>query len=52
MLEVARIRLHQAGRPTMTEAYDGHRIVGMDLHRRRGVLAQMTADGKKLETSV
>src|ERR1700752_3966569 len=38
-------------RPTMTEAYDGRQVVGMDLHRRRSVLVRMTADGKKLETA-
>src|SRR5213592_2052413 len=45
------IRLHQARRPTMTEAYDGRQVVGMDLHRRRSVLVRMTADGKRLETA-
>src|SRR5215472_2617444 len=44
------IRLHQARRPTMTEAYDGRQVVGMDLHRRRSVLVRMTEDGRKLET--
>src|SRR5215831_17588511 len=44
------IRLHQAGRPTMMEAYDGRQVVGMDLHRRRSVLVRMTEDGRKLET--
>src|SRR5262245_31631144 len=44
------IRLHQARRPTMTEAYDGRQVVGMDLHRRRSVLVRMTGDGRKLET--
>jgi transposase len=34
----------------MTEAYDGRRVVGMDLHRRRSVLVRMTGDGRKLET--
>src|SRR6266536_4956703 len=43
------IRLHQARRPTMTEAYDGRQVVGMDLHRRRSVLVRMTMDGRKLE---
>src|ERR1700745_2968758 len=38
------------GRPTMTEAYDGRQVVGMDLHRRRSVLVRMTEDGRKLET--
>ena len=45
------IRLHQARRPTKTEAYDGRQVVGMDLHRRRSVLVRMTADGKRLETA-
>ena len=35
----------------MTEAYDGREVVGMDLHRRRSVLVQMTPDGRKLETA-
>src|ERR1017187_3156270 len=39
------------GGPSMTEAYDGREVVGMDLHRRRSVLVRMTADGKKLETA-
>ena len=34
----------------MTEAYDGRRVVGMDLHRQRSVLVRMTEDGRKLET--
>jgi hypothetical protein len=34
----------------MTEAYDGQQVVGMDLHRHRGLLVRMTADGAKLET--
>src|SRR6266536_173951 len=38
-------------RPTMTEAYDGRQVVGMDLHRRRSVLVRMTMDGRKLETA-
>jgi Transposase len=33
----------------MTEAYDGRKVVGMDLHRRRSVLVRMTKDGRKLE---
>src|SRR6202162_6211052 len=37
------------GRPTMTEAYDGRQVVGMDLHRHRSVLVRMTEDGRKLE---
>src|SRR6266567_4172980 len=51
MLEVAK---HPSppgkGGPTMTEAYDGRQVVGMDLHRRRSVLVRMTGDGRKLET--
>jgi transposase len=35
----------------MTEANDGRRVVGMDLHRRRSVLVRMTEDGRKLETA-
>jgi len=35
----------------MTEAYDGPHVVGIDLHRRRGVLVRMTGDGRKLETA-
>jgi transposase len=34
----------------MTEAYDGRRVAGMDLHRRRSVIVRMTEDGRKLET--
>src|SRR6266496_4815865 len=49
--KLQRIRLHQAGRPTMTEAYNGRQIVGMDLHRRRSVLVRMTEDGRRLETA-
>src|SRR5262245_4914392 len=45
------IRLHQVGRPSMTEAYDGRQIVGMDLHRRRSVLVRMTEDGRRLGTA-
>src|SRR5258708_5050675 len=45
------IRLHQARGPTMTEAYDGRQVVGMDLHRHRSVLVRMTEDGRKLETA-
>src|SRR5437868_15019553 len=37
-------------RPTMTEAYDGRQVVGIDLHRRRSVIVRMTEDGRKLET--
>src|SRR5215472_16455163 len=36
-------------RPTMTEAYDGRQVVGIDLHRRRSVIVRMT-EGRKLET--
>src|SRR6267378_3064192 len=52
MLEGAAIR-HLPGnrRPTMTEAYDGRQVVGMDLHRRRSVLVRMTMDGRKPETA-
>jgi hypothetical protein len=32
-------------------AYDGRQIVGMDLHRRRSVLARMTEDGTRLGTA-
>jgi hypothetical protein len=35
----------------MSVAYDGPRVVGMDLHRRRSVLVRMTADGRRLETA-
>src|SRR5690349_4041254 len=38
-------------RPTMTEAYDGRQVGGMDLHRRRSVLVRMTEDGRKLGTA-
>src|ERR1700746_1440448 len=38
-------------RPTMTEAYDGRQVVGMDLHRRRSVLVRMTEDGQRLGTA-
>jgi hypothetical protein len=33
------------------EAYDGRRVVGMDLDRRRSVLVRMTEDERKLETA-
>src|ERR1022692_2442734 len=36
------------GGPSMTEAYDGREVVGMDLHRRRSVLVRMTEDGRRL----
>jgi hypothetical protein len=32
------------------EAYGGPQIVGMDLHRYRSVLVQMTEDGRKAST--
>src|SRR5437868_14927206 len=38
------------GRPTMTEAYDGRQVVGIDLRRQRSVIVRMTEDGRKLET--
>src|SRR5580704_12195456 len=51
MLEVAKHPSPPGNRrPTMTEAYDGRQVVGMDLHRRRSVLVRMTEDGRKLET--
>jgi hypothetical protein len=34
----------------MSRAYEGRQIVGMDLHRRRSVLARMTETGQHLET--
>src|SRR5689334_10031314 len=52
MLEVGKASVStRQGRPTMTEAYDGRQVVGMDLHRRRSVLVRMTSDGRKLETA-
>src|SRR5215469_12556275 len=39
------------GRPPMETAYDGRQVVGMDLHRRRGVLVRMTGDGQRLGTA-
>src|SRR5438067_9717570 len=52
MLEVAKHPSPLGNRrPTMTEAYDGRQVVGMDLHRRRSVLVRMTMDGRKLETA-
>jgi len=35
----------------METAYDGRQVVGMDLHRRRGVLVRMTGDGRRLGTA-
>jgi hypothetical protein len=47
----AGIRLPQGtGGPTITEAYDGRQVVGMDLRRRRSMLVRMTEDGRELET--
>ena len=34
----------------MSESYEGRRIVGIDLHRRRSVLVRMTDTGDRLET--
>src|ERR1700748_2063955 len=52
MLEVAKHPSPPGNRrPTMTEAYDGRQVVGMDLHRRRSVLVRMTPDGRKPETA-
>src|SRR6188472_3983724 len=52
MLEVAKHPSPPGNRrPTMTEAYDGPQIVGMDLHRRRSVLVRMTEDGTRLGTA-
>jgi transposase len=31
--------------------YDGRQIVGIDLHRRRSVIVQMTPDGQRLGTT-
>src|SRR6188472_2947253 len=51
MLEVAKHPSPPGNRrPTMTEAYDGRQVVGIDLHRRRSVIVRMTDDGRKLET--
>src|ERR1700757_4249941 len=51
MLEVGKASVStRQGRPTMTEAYDGRQVVGIDLHRRRSVIVRMTEDGRKLET--
>ena|SRR5215475_600137 len=35
----------------MTEDYAGRQVVGMDLHRHRGVLVRMSEDGRKLGTA-
>src|SRR5262249_48264137 len=45
------IRLHQEREAPMETAYDGRRVVGMDLHRRRSVLVRMTEDGQRLGTA-
>src|SRR6266581_3847799 len=51
MLEVAKHPSPPGNRrPTMTEAYDGRQVVGIDLHRQRSVIVRMTEDGRKLET--
>ena len=34
----------------MSGAYDGHQVVGIDLHRRRSVLVRMTETGERLDT--
>ena len=31
--------------------YDGRQVVGIDLHRRRSVIVQMTPDGQRLGTT-
>jgi hypothetical protein len=33
----------------MSGAYDGHQVVGIDLHRRRSVLVRMTETGERLD---
>jgi transposase len=35
--------------PHMSGAYDGKRVVGIDLHRRRSVLVRMTETGERLD---
>jgi transposase len=35
----------------MESAYDGHQVVGIDVHRRRSVLVRMTEDGQRLGTA-
>jgi hypothetical protein len=35
---------------SVSGAYEGRQIVGMDLHRRRSVLVRMTESGEQLET--
>ena len=35
---------------SVSGAYEGRQIVGMDLHRRRSVLVRMTETGERLET--
>src|SRR5437762_9490941 len=49
MLEVAKHPSPPGNREApMGTAYDGRPVVGMDLHRRRSVLVQMTEDGQRL----
>lgn len=33
----------------MSEQYDGHQVVGLDLHRNRTVMVRMTPGGERLE---
>jgi hypothetical protein len=33
----------------VSESYSGRQFVGIDLHRRRSVIARLTADGDPLE---
>ena len=35
----------------METAYDGRKVVGIDLHRGRSVLVRMTEDGRRLGTA-
>src|SRR5919206_620836 len=35
---------------SVSEAYEGKQIVGIDLHRRRSVVVRMTEAGERLET--
>src|ERR1700748_1252896 len=49
MLEVAKHPSPPGNREApMETAYDGRQVVGMDLHRHRSVLVQMTEDGRRL----
>ena len=34
----------------MSAEYDGHQVVGIDLHRRRTVMVRMTRAGQVLDT--